>query len=275
MIPLPKEPKIAKYPDNKAVFEIEALYPGYGVTLGNALRRVLYSSLPGAAITQVSIKGVQHEFSTITHILEDVLTICLNLKQVRFKTHSSEPQIGTLKVSGEREVKAGDFVFPAKQVEVVNPHQHIATITHKKGSLEMEVQNEQGLGYLPSEGRMAGKGAVGRIVLDAIFAAVRRVKYDVEHMRVGERTDFDRLILEIETDGSITPEDAFWRACDILIGQFEFLKNAFLPKGAEVKKVQPKDGKPKKALKKSATEKEKSKTKAKVKKDTKKKGKKQ
>ncbi len=239
-IPLPNEPKILKYSENKAAFEIEGLYPGYGVTLGNTLRRVLYSSLPGSAITQVSIKGVQHEFSTLPYVLEDVLTICLNLKQVRFKVYSPEPQIGILKVSGEKEVKAGNFEFPSKQVEVVNPEQHIATITHRKGSLEMEIQVEQGLGYLPAEGRMTGKGAVGKIILDAIFTPIRRVRYDVENMRVGKRTDFDRLILEIETDGSITPKEAFYKALEILLEQFGFLKEAILSKESSLKSTKKK-----------------------------------
>ncbi len=252
-IPLPKEPKIVKYGDNKAAFEIEALYPGYGITLGNALRRVLYSSLLGFAITKVSIKGVQHEFSTLPYVLEDVLTICLNLKQVRFKMHSPEPQQGLLKVTGEKEVKAGDFIFPGKQVQVINPEQHIATITDKKGSLEMEIQVEQGLGYESAEKRMAGKEAAGKIALDAIFTPLRRVKYEVEHMRVGERTDFDRLILEIETDGSITPEEALYQSLNILMEQFGFLRNFLKPKEKEPepKKVQPKEKKPKEPAKKT------------------------
>jgi len=229
MIPLPKTPKMIKKQENKAVFEIEALYPGYGVTIGNSLRRVLLSSLEGAAITKVKIKGVPHEFSTIPGVLEDVLLILLNLKKVRFKMYSSEPQIGTLKVKGEREVKAGDFKLPP-QVEVVNPDLHIATLTDKKASLEMEVQIDKGIGYEPVERRKkAGKEKleIGTIALDAIYTPIRNVAFRVENMRVGERTDFDRLILEIETDGTLLPEAAFVKACEILVSHLSFLAKPF------------------------------------------------
>ncbi len=225
-VSLPSEPKVISESDNAATFEVEALYPGYGVTVGNSLRRVLYSSLPGSAITQVSIQGVQHEFSTVEHIKEDVLNICLNLKQVKFLMHTDEPQTGTISVSGEKEITAGDIEFPSKQVEVVNTDAPIATITDKKGELDMEVTVETGLGYRSVEGfgdDTRKEMSIGTIPLDAVFTPVARVRYDVENMRVGERTDFDRLVLEIETDGSITPRDAFSRAAEILIEHFRVL----------------------------------------------------
>ncbi|MFC1663829.1 DNA-directed RNA polymerase subunit alpha [Patescibacteria group bacterium] len=226
MISLPLQPKIIEKKGNKAIFKIEALYPGYGVTVGNSLRRVLLSSLPGAAITQVKIKGVPHEFSTIPGILEDVIIIILNLKQLRFKVFADEPQNAQLKVKGEKEVKSSDFNLPP-QVELINKTAHIATLTDKKSELEMEIQIEKGLGYEPIEKRKKGKLEIGAISLDAIFTPIKKVSFRVENMRVGERTDFDRLFLEIETDGTITPDEAFFRASEILINHFSIFGEAF------------------------------------------------
>lgn len=178
MVPLPLQPKIIKQEKNKAVFEIEALYPGYGATVGNSLRRVLLSSLPGAAVTQVKIKGIQHEFSTIPGVLEDVVLIMLNLKQLRFKVFSDEPQKASLKVKGEKEVRGSDFELPP-QVELVNKSSHIATLTTKSAELEMEILIEKGLGYQPKEARKRPtpqeKLEIGVIPLDAIFTPVKRV----------------------------------------------------------------------------------------------------
>ncbi len=237
MIPLPLQPKIIEKKENIAVFEIEALYPGYGVTIGNALRRVLLSSLQGAAITQVKIKGVHHEFSTISGVLEDVIIISLNLKQLRFKIYSEEPQKATLKIKGEKEIKASDFELPA-QLELVNKNAHIATLTDKKSELEMEILVEKGLGYEPAERRKKDKLGVGVIALDAIFTPVRKVTFKVENMRVGERTDFDRLFLEIETDGTITPEEAFSQTSEILLSHFSIFAESFKkPEKAPKEKV--------------------------------------
>ena len=262
MINLPHAPKIVKKEGNKAVFEIEALHPGYGVTVGNSLRRVLLSSLEGAAITQVKIKGVSHEFSTISGVLEDVITIMLNLKQLRFKLFSDEPQKATLKVKGEKIVKGSDFKLPS-QVELVNKNCHIATLNSKSAELEMEIQIEKGIGYSSREtrkktaGSMPEKLEIGAILLDASFTPVKRVSSRVENMRVGERTDFDRLFLEIETDGIIDPEQAFYQASEILINHFSLLATAFQPKAASVepevkekKKVSNKSKKEKKAVSK-------------------------
>lgn len=234
MIPLPFTPKIIEKKQNKAVFEIEALYPGYGVTIGNTLRRVLLSSLEGAAITEVKIKGVQHEFSTIPGVMDDVISILLNLKQLRFKIYTSEPQKATLKVKGEKEVKGSDFKLPS-QVELVNKDFHITTLTNKKAELEMEVKIEKGVGYLPVERRKKEKSEIGTILVDAVFTPVRKVAFKVENMRVGERTDFDRLILEVETDGTITPEEAFFKATEILTRHFTLLGEPFKPKEIKIK----------------------------------------
>ena len=232
MIPLPLKPKLIEKKGNSAIFEAEALYPGYGVTIGNALRRVLLSSLPGAAITQMKIKGVPHEFSTLPGVLEDVIIIMLNLKQLRFKIYSDEPQKAALKVKGEREVRGADFELPS-QVELVNKDAKIATITDKKTELEIEILIEKGLGYQPVEKRKRGKSEIGVIPIDAIFTPVKRVSFNIENMRVGERTDFDRLRIEIETDGTITPEKAMGQAAENLVKHFSLIEESFKPAAAE------------------------------------------
>lgn len=238
MFPLPLRPKIIEKKGNLAIFEIEALYPGYGVSIGNTLRRVLLSSLSGAAITQVKIKGVQHEFSTLPGVLEDVINILLNLKQLRFKFFAEESQKATLKVKGEKIVKGFDFRLPS-QVELVNKDLPIATLTAKSAELEMEIQIEKGLGYEPVERRKKEKLPIGVIALDSIFTPIKRVSYQIENMRVGERTDFDRLRFEVETDGTITPEEAFSQASEILVKHFSLFSESFKPsfaKAAEGKK---------------------------------------
>jgi len=219
MIPLPISFKIIKKGKNQATFQIDGLYPGYGVTVGNALRRVLISSLGGAAITQVKIKGVQHEFSTIPGVLEDVVMLLLNIKNLRFKIFEGEMQTCQLKVKGEKEVKGSDFKLPS-QIKLANPECHIATITDKKTELEIEIQIEKGVGYVPKDQRLKKKVEIGNIALDAIFTPIKNVNFQIENMRVGERTDFERLNLDVETDGTITPEEAFLEACQILIKHF-------------------------------------------------------
>lgn len=227
MISLPLKPKLVSLENNKGVIEIEGLYPGYGLTLGNALRRVLLSSLPGAAAISVKIGGVKHEFSTIPGVRDDVVEITLNLKQVRFRLYGDEPQRIVLIKKGVGTATAGDFSLPT-QVEVVNPDQPIATITERATTLELEAVVERGIGYQPVEERKVGKFPIGEIALDAIFTPIRRVAAEVENMRVGERTDYNRLRFVIETDGTITPEDAFSSAVDILVEQFQTLKDAVL-----------------------------------------------
>lgn len=222
MISLPNKPKVIEKEGSWAKFEVEALYPGYGVTIGNSLRRVLLSSLEGAACTQAKIEGVQHEFSTISGVLEDAVTIMMNLKQLNFKMFSDEPQTVTLSVKGEKEVKGSDLEMPS-QVEIVNGDAPIATITEKGKELEMQLRIEKGVGYVPKERIKEGKLETGNIALDAVFTPIERVSFDVEDMRVGDRTDFNRLTLEIETDGSITPEKAFIEASNILSSHFSLL----------------------------------------------------
>lgn len=219
-ITLPEKPVIAKQEGNYAVFEIKACYPGYGMTLGNSIRRVLLSSLQGAAITSVKISGANHEFSTIPGVLEDVVEIMLNLKKVRFKMFSDEPVKLTLKANKEGKVTAGD-IAKADNVEVVNKEAHIATITDKKITLEMEFRIEKGVGYMPVEQQENDKAEIGTIGVDAIFTPIKSVNYKVENMRVGKMTNYDKLTLEIETDGSRTPEDAFREAIMLLVKHFD------------------------------------------------------
>lgn len=220
-IPLPKAPKlINQVSKNRAIFEIEDLYPGYGVTLGNSLRRTMLSSLPGAAVTSVKIKDVNHEFSTIPGVLEDIVEIILNLKQIRFKVHSEEPQTITLKAKGEKEVLAGDIKL-VSQVEIANPEAVIAKLTSKNASLEMEIQVERGLGYSDLETRKKDKQEIGSIAVDAIFTPVKMINYEIEDMRVGDKTNYNRLRFDIETDGTISPSDALSNAAQILIEQFK------------------------------------------------------
>lgn len=232
MIPLPQQPKIILEENRRAVFEIEGLFPGYGQTLGNALRRTLLSSLEGAAITTVKIEGVNHEFSTISGMLEDVVELTLNLKQVKFRMHGSGPYTAQLSIKGERRITAGDFETPS-QLEAVNPEQYIATLTDKKAALSMELVVEKGRGYQPAEARRREKVEIGTIALDAAFAPVRLVNYEVENMRVGERTDYNRLRLHIETDGSVTPREAFGEAARILVTQFNVLSGAMEKPGQD------------------------------------------
>ena len=222
MISLPLPPKVTQKKKNQASFEIEGLYPGYGVTIGNALRRVLLSSLQGAAITEVKIKGFPHEFTTVPGVLEDGIMILLNIKNLRFKIFEGDSHRIELKVKGDKAVTGADFKVPS-QLKLVNPEAHIATVTDKSTEFEMEILIEKGIGYEPKDRRKTKKAEIGAIALDAIFSPIRNVNFQVENMRVGDRTDFDRLNLEIETDGTITPEEAFFEACDILLKHFNII----------------------------------------------------
>jgi len=215
-ISLPSKPKIVREEGNKGVYEIDGLYAGYGHTLGNSLRRVILSSLPGSAVTRVKIEGVAHEFSTIPGVKEDVINILLNLKKVRFKLHSDEPQTATISAKGVKTVTAKD-IKTSSQLEGLNKDQHIASLTSKDASLEMEIAVEKGLGYVPRERLHSGKVGVGEIVMDAVFTPIKRVNYEVENMRVGDRTDYNRLRFSIETDGIISPREALEKAIEIVI----------------------------------------------------------
>ncbi len=224
-IPLPQKPKYIKKEKDLFLFEIEPCFPGYGHTLGNALRRALLSSLEGAAATTVKIAGAKHEFSTIPHVLEDTIEIILNLKELCFKMHSDGPVKLTLKAKGEKEVTAKDLKCPS-DLEVVNKNAHIATLTDKKAKLELEIQVKKGLGYVPREERGKEKLEIGTVALDAIFTPIKQVFYDVEDMRVGERTNYNKLVVGIKTDGSIEAKEALRQAAKILADHFNRIAEA-------------------------------------------------
>lgn len=236
MIPTPLAPKVIHEEGNKATFEIEGLWPGYGQTVGNAIRRVLLSSLEGAAITSVKIDGIQHEFSTIPGVLEDMVELTLNLKRVRFRMHGDGPFVARIESKGEAELTAHAIKVPS-QLEVVNPEQHIATLTDKKSNLAMDLTVEKGIGYQPIEARQKDKVEIGTIALDTSYSPLRLVNYEVENMRVGERTDYNRVRFHIETDGSISPQEAFSAAAKILEQQFDALSTLFGTKEQTVDKV--------------------------------------
>ncbi len=219
-IVLPSKPKIVSEHEFTGSYEIDGLYPGYGHTLGNSLRRIILSSLPGVAITAVKIAGIDHEFSVISGVKEDVVTILLNLKKVRISMVSDEPSVITLKVKGVKEVTAGDIKVSGG-IEVLNPEQIIANLTDKSGELDMEITIEKGLGFVSKEELQKNRVDIGIIALDAIFTPIRRVSYEVENMRVGDRTDFNRLKLFIETDGTITPKHALEKSIETMILQLK------------------------------------------------------
>lgn len=218
-ITLPSKPRIVSEEGVQGVYEIDSLYPGYGHTLGNSLRRIILSSLPGASITQVKIEGVPHEFATIDGMRETVMELLLNLKRVHFVLHGDEPQTISLTKKGTGEVTAKDFNLPS-QVEIKNPDQHICDLSGKS-TLELEATIERGLGYVPREVLTKDKVDIGTIALDATFTPIRRVNYEVDNMRVGDRTDFNRLRILIGTNGTIAPRQALEQSIETMIHQLK------------------------------------------------------
>ncbi len=219
-VTLPSKPRVVSEEEFSGSYEIDGLYPGYGHTLGNSLRRIILSSLPGAAITSVKIEDVPHEFSTLAGVKEDIVTILLNLKKVRIKMHTDMPQTLTLSVKGPMKVTASHLEAPG-QVSILNPDQHIAEVTDKNTKLAVTMTVERGLGFVPKETLQKEKVDVGTIALDAIFTPIRRVNYEVENMRVGDRTDFNRLKIFIQTDGTILPREALEKAIETMVVQLK------------------------------------------------------
>ena len=217
---LPSKPRVISEEDMRGVYEIDSLYPGYGYTIGNSLRRIILSSLPGAAITIVKIDNVAHEFSTIEGVKEDVVLLLLNLKKVRFKLNTEEPQEVMLTVKGAKTVTAAD-IKTTGQVEVLNPEQYICELTSKSAEISISLRIEKGLGFVPKEHHQKAKVEIGTIALDAIFSPIRRVNYEVEDMRVGDKTNFNRLRILIETDGTLTPRFALESAIKIMVEQLQ------------------------------------------------------
>lgn len=224
VIVLPSHTKIVSEEESKGTYEIDGLYPGYGHTLGNSLRRILLSSLPGAAVTRVKIEGASHEFATLPGVLEDVITILLNIKQLRFKLHGDGPETASAEIKGVKEVKGKDIKCPT-QLEIMTKNQHIATLTDKNARFAAEFTVEKGIGFVPSEELIKEKVSVGTLVLDAIFTPIRRATYEVENMRVGDRTDYNRLRLFIETDGTVSAREALKRALEVMRRQIEQIEN--------------------------------------------------
>ena len=219
-------------------FVCEPLERGYGTTLGNSLRRILLSSLPGAAITSIRIDGVLHEFSKIPGVRDDVTNIVLNLKSLCFKMYSEEPRVLRLDIKGEKEVSAADIITDP-DVEILNPDLHIATL-NEDGELHMEMTVERGKGYVAAEKNKKPDHVIGVIPIDSIFSPVQRVNYTVQDTRVGNVTDYDKLILEVWTDGSIRPEESVSRAAAILISHFKLFQNmAGIPEEEEEEEVLP------------------------------------
>ena len=215
---LPSKLQVVNDSDTHGTYEIEGLHPGYGHTLGNSLRRVILSSLPGAAVTLVKIAGVEHEYSTMAGVKEDVLGLVLNLKRIRFRSSSQEPVVVTLKAKGPQSVTAS-MIDGGGLVEVSNPDQYLCEITAKNTDLDIELTIQQGVGFVPREVLHADKMPIGTIATDAIYTPIRKVSYEVENMRVGDRTDHNRLRIKIETDGTITPREALEQSIMIMLKQ--------------------------------------------------------
>ena len=233
-IVMPSKPRVVLEEANKGVFEIDGLYPGYGHTLGNSLRRIILSSLPGASVTSIKIDGVSHEFQTLEGIKEDVIVMILNLKKTRFKMISDEPQTVSLSVKGPKAVTAGD-IKTGGQVEILNPELHIVEVTGKI-NLNIEMKIEKGLGFIPKELFQKEKVDVGNIAVDAIFTPVRWVSYEVENMRVGDKTNHNRLRISIETDGTLSAREALSRSIEIMINQLKAIIDFKEPEEEKVKK---------------------------------------
>ena len=218
-IPLPNKVAFEELGQNKYQVIMEPLYPGYGVTIGNSLRRILLSSLSGAAVVAVRIKGVDHEFSTVQNVKEDVIEIILNLKQMRMKVHTDQPVILHCQVKGEKVVTAGDFKSNS-DVEVINTDLHLATLDNKNADFDMEVIIQAGRGYVPVEQRENEKLEIGMIAVDAIYTPVKTVNFEVKNVRVGQITNFDQLTMTIETDGTVNGKDAIDASAQILLSHF-------------------------------------------------------
>tara|TARA_B100001105_G_scaffold107941_1_gene86514 strand:+ start:610 stop:1593 length:984 start_codon:yes stop_codon:yes gene_type:complete len=217
----PDEVVMLESDENVGNFEFRPLEPGYGLTVGNALRRVLLSSLEGFAITSIKIEGVEHEFSTIDGVIEDVTEIVLNLKKIRFKQQIEDEnsEIAMIKVSGQKSITAADVANGLSNFQVLNPEQIVCNMD-KKVSFEMEILIEKGRGYVPAEDNLKEDTVLGTIAIDSIFTPIKNVKYDVEDYRVEQKTDFEKLNIHLVTDGSITPKDALTEASKILIQHF-------------------------------------------------------
>jgi DNA-directed RNA polymerase subunit alpha len=214
----------SSYTNTNGKFSLQPLERGYGVTLGNSLRRVLLSSLTGAAIVSVKFSGVLHEFTTIEGVVEDVSEIILNLKQVRMKLLNKKPNKIDISFSGEGEFTAADIQKHSNEVEILNPDLHIASL-NKSAKFDIEIRLGKGTGYVPASENISPDQTIGVIPIDSIFTPIKNVKYDVENVRIGDKNDYEKLTVEIFTDGSITPDDALTQAAKILRDHIQLFIN--------------------------------------------------
>lgn len=234
-VSLPKAPRYEEIDKNSGKFIIDGCHPGFGTTLANSLRRVLLSSLPGSAVVSVKIKGITHEFTTVKGIVEDAVQIMMNLKKVRFRLHGVDEATIFLKVKGEKDITAKDFKTTS-EVEVVNTDEHIATASSSSAELELEVKVARGLGYVPVEQQEREEKEIGTIAIDAVFTPVRRVNFLIDNMRVGKRTDYEKITLEVVTDGTITPQEAYFQTVEILMSQYSAISSIGADEEKEEKK---------------------------------------
>jgi DNA-directed RNA polymerase subunit alpha len=234
---VPSKPKVIREEGFSGIYEIDGLYPGYGHTLGNSLRRIILSSISGAAVTQVKIKGVEHEFSAIDGVKEDVITILLSLKKLRIKLITDEPQTLRLKAKGIKKLTAKDIEIPG-QVELLNPELHIVEMTDKNAEIDIEITVEKGLGYVSKDVTHKDRVDIGTISIDATFTPIKKANYEVENMRVGDRTDFNRLRISIETDGTLTPKEALEQSITLMIHQLKAIVGFKEPEVEVVEKVE-------------------------------------
>lgn len=242
-IKLPSSISVEAVSENRAKIIVQPLHPGYGTTIGNTLRRVLLSSLPGSAVTAIKIKGADHEFSAIPDVKEDVVSIILNIKKLRLISHSDEPVKLSLHAKGQKTVTAKDITKDA-QVEIVNPDHEIATITSKSGEFQMDLWVQNGRGYVPVESQEKKDLEIGTIEVDAIYSPVRTVNFTIQNVRVEQYTNYNALTLDVETDGSITPEQAFKDAAQILVDHFVLLSGQAAPAGVAMPEIEVDETKP-------------------------------
>ncbi|MCD4704749.1 DNA-directed RNA polymerase subunit alpha [bacterium] len=236
-IPTPTKIEYKELKKNKTQIVVEPLFPGYGITIANPLRRVLLSSLTGAAITKIKIKGASHEFSTLKNVKEDVVELILNIKKIRLKLFSDEPIKLKLKITGEQEVKAGDINKNA-EAEIANPELVLAHITDKKGELEIEFTAEKGKGYVTVEEKLETEDlTTNEISLDSLFAPIVNVSFNIEPVRVGKRTNYEKLSMKIESDGTISPKEALYNSSKIIMDHFSLIIPDLEEKKIKKKKI--------------------------------------
>ncbi|MDI9354742.1 MAG: DNA-directed RNA polymerase subunit alpha [Cyanobium sp. MAG06] len=218
-IKLPSKPRIIKEEKQHGIFEVENLYPGYGHTLGNSLRRIILSSIPGYAITSVKIDGIQHEFSALDGVREDIITLLLNLKKVKYNVINDDSYTLTINTKSPGVITASDIKTPS-QVEIVNKNEYLFEVVGKV-NVNIEFVIDKGIGFVAREVLKKEKAEIGTIYLDTSFTPIRRVSYEVENMRVGDRTDYDKLTISIETNGSITAKEVFEKSIELMIHQLQ------------------------------------------------------